>query len=89
MGRQRTKMNGLISHTTPDGRSTVSHRERCTNNLRKFEKLVNEGFKLIGATKRTQQPKEVVVKVFGGKVKMTFAEYQQHGKGFTVLMEIF
>lgn len=82
-------MSGLVSHTNPDGRSYVSHREKCSNNLRKLENLINEGYKIVGSTKRTKTPKEVVVSVFGGKVKMTFAEYQQKGQGLTVLMEIF
>jgi hypothetical protein len=82
-------MSGLVSHTNPDGRSYVSHREKCSNNLRKLENLINEGYKIVGSTKRTKTPKEVVVSVFGGKVKMTFTEYQQRGQGLTVLMEIF
>lgn len=82
-------MSGLVSHTNPDGRSYVSHREKCSNNLRKLENLINEGYKIVGSTKRTKTPKEVVVSVFGGKVKMTFTEYQQKGQGLTVLMEIF
>lgn len=87
--RKRTRMSGLVSHTNPDGRSYVSHREKCSNNLRKLENLINEGYKIVGSTKRTKTPKEVVVSVFGGKVKMTFTEYQQKGQGLTVLMEIF
>ena len=82
-------MNGLISHTDPNGRSYVSHRERCSNNLRKLENLINEGYKIAGLSKRTKQPKEVIVRVFGGRVKMTFTEYQERAKGMTVLMEIF
>ena len=87
--RKRTKMSGLISHTNPDGKSYVSHKERCNANLNKLEKLINEGYRIVGCTKRTKTPKEVVVSVFGGKVKMTFTEYQQKGQGLKVLMEIF
>ena len=82
-------MSGLISHTNPDGRSNVSHRERCTANLNRLEKLINEGYKITGCTKRTKTPKEVIVSVFGGKVRMTFTEYQEKGLGLKVLMEIF
>lgn len=82
-------MSGLVSHNNPDGSSYVSHRERCSNNIRKLERLINEGYKIVGSSKRTQTPKEVVVNVFGGKVKMTFTEYQQRGNGLKVLMEIF
>jgi hypothetical protein len=87
--RKRTKMSGLISHTNPDGRSYVSHRERCSNNIHRLESLINEGYRIVGSTKRTKEPKEVIVSVFGGKVKMTFTEYQQRGNGLKVLMEIF
>ena len=38
---------------------------------------------------KPKTPREVVVSIFGGKVKMTFAEYKQHGDGMKVLMEIF
>jgi hypothetical protein len=87
--RKRTKMSGLISHTNPDGKSYVSHKERCSNNIRKLENLINEGYRIVGSEKRTKTPKEVIVSIFGGKVKMTFSEYQQRGKGLKVLMEIF
>ena len=82
-------MSGLISHTIPDGRSYVSHKERCTANLNRLEKLINEGYRITGCAKRTKTPKEVVVSVFGGKVRMTFTEYQRRGKDLKVLMEIF
>ena len=39
--------------------------------------------------KRAKTPREVEVSIFGGKVRMTFAEYQQHGSGLKVIMEIF
>lgn len=38
---------------------------------------------------KSKTPKEVIVSVFGGKLKMTFTDYQLRGKGLTVLMEIF
>lgn len=38
---------------------------------------------------KPKTPKEVEVSIFGGKIRMTFAEYQQHGAGLKVLMEIF
>lgn len=82
-------MSGLISHNEPTGRSYVSHKERCSNNIRKLENLINEGYRIVGCTKRTKEPKELIVSVYGGKVKMKFTEYQQYGQGLKVLMEIF
>ena len=38
---------------------------------------------------KPKTPKEVIVSVFGGKLKMTFTEYQEKGQGLKVLMEIF
>ena len=88
--RQRTKMSGLVSHTSPNGKSCVSHKEHCINKLHKLEKMLDEGWKIIHSeVKKSATPKEVVVNIFGGKVKMTFAEYKQHGDGLKVIMEIF
>lgn len=56
--------------------------------------LLARGYKIQSARRRPRiqkpkTPKEVEVSIFGGKVRMTFAEYQLHGQGFKVLMEIF
>lgn len=87
--RVKTKMSGLVSHTNPDGRSCISRKEKCMNHLRKLENLINDGYRITGCAKRTKEPKEVIVSIFGGKLKMSFTEYQRHGEGLKVLMEIF
>lgn len=88
--RKRTNMSGLISHTTPNGKSYSSSESRCRVGIQKLQRLVDEGFKITGTElKKIGNPKEVIVSVFGGKLKMTFTEYQQRGQGLKVLMEIF
>ena len=81
-------MSGLVCHSS-EGRNNFSHKERCSNNIRRLENLINEGYRIVGSSVRTKDPKEMIVSVFGGKLKMTFTEYQQKGQGLKVLMEIF
>ena len=38
---------------------------------------------------RIRQPKQVVVRVFGKEFVMPIDEYQQRGKGLTIVMEIY
>lgn len=85
--RKRTNMSGLVCHSS-DGKNNFSNREKCVKQLYKLERLINDGYKLVDA-KKSGTPKEVIVSVFGGKLKMTFTEYQEHGKDLKVLMEIF
>ena len=60
-----------------------------------FLRLIDNGFKITEVRKKrprihsSKTPKEVEVAFFGGKVRMTFQEYQEHGQGLKVLMEIF
>lgn len=67
-------------------------KELKTNHERLQEMLAN-GWKVTSTRRakrpRIKRPKEVIVSLFGGKVKMTFAEYKQYGDGLKVLMEIF
>jgi len=75
--RQRTKMNGLVSHTTPDGKSHTSSENKCRMSLSKLQKLVDEGYKLTG-TKRHEEPDFKIVMVFGRPMKLTIQEYNDH-----------
>ena len=61
-----------------------------------FEKLLADGYEITSVRKakrprisKPNTPKEVEVAIFGGKVRMTFAEYQQRGQGLKIIMEIF
>ena len=65
-------------------------------NHEELQKMKADGWEITAAKKnkrpRIQKPKtprEVEVSIFGGKVRMTFQEYQEHGAGLKVLMEIF
>lgn len=61
-------------------------------NHKRFQEMLANGWKVENAKikrPRIVKPREVEVSIFGGKVRMTFAEYQQHGQGLKVLMEIF
>lgn len=87
--RQRTKMKGLVSHTYPDGKSCTSAENKCRCGINKLQKLLDEGYEIAGIKKHEGNPKEVIVSLFGGQMKMTFTEYQERGKGLKVLMEIF
>ena len=60
--RQRTKMNGLVSHTTPSGASYQSGKNKCEQNIKKLERLIDEGWEITGAKKKSS---EGVFKLFG------------------------
>lgn len=65
-------------------------------NHEELQRMLANGWEITAVKKtkrpRIQKPKtprEVEVSIFGGKVRMTFAEYQQRGQGLKVIMEIF
>ena len=60
--RTRVKMNGLVSHTTPNGKSYSSGRNKCEQNIKKLEKLIDEGWEITGAKKKSS---EGTFKLFG------------------------
>lgn len=78
--RQRTKMNGLVSHTTPNGKSHTSGENRCRMNLQKLEKLVADGYQITGVKKNPANQEEnfKIVMVFGKPMKLTIQEYNDH-----------
>lgn len=53
--RTRVKMNGLVSHTTPNGKSYSSGRNKCEQNIKKLEKLIDEGWEITGAKKKSSE----------------------------------
>jgi len=75
--RQRTKMNGLVSHTTPNGKSYTSGRNKCEMNIKKLEKLLGDGYEPTGA-KKTKEENFKIVMVFGKPMKLTIEEYNTH-----------
>lgn len=60
-----------------------------------FLQMLADGWQITNVRKKRPRiskpktPRIVEVAVFGGKMRMTFAEYQQHGQGLKVTMEIF
>ena len=75
--RQRTKMNGLVSHTTPSGASYQSGKNKCEQGIKKLQKLIDAGYEITGM-KRVEEPKFKVVMVFGKPIKLTIEEYNSH-----------
>lgn len=70
-------------------------REELLKAHEEFQKMLADGWQVTNVRKRRPRisspktPREVEVAIFGGKVRMTFAEYQQRGQGLKVIMEIF
>ena len=76
--RQRTKMSGLVSHTTPNGKSYTSGRYKCEIGVKKLQKLIDAGYKLTGAKKADEESNFKIVMVFGKPMKLTIQEYNDH-----------
>lgn len=88
---KQNRINGIrVGSSDHTGRM-----KELRDNHRQFQEMLANGWRIESIrTKRPRitkpkTPKEVFVSIFGGKVKMTFAEYKQHGDGLKVLMEIF
>jgi hypothetical protein len=75
--RQRTKMNGLVSHTTPSGASYQSGKNKCEQSIKRLQKLIDTGYELTGV-KKPEEPDFKVVMVFGKPMKLTIEEYNTH-----------
>ena len=60
--RTRVKMSGLVVHTTPDGKSRTSSENRCRQGVKKLQKLIDEGWEITGANKKSS---ETEFKLFG------------------------
>ena len=77
--RQRTRMNGLVSHTTPSGASYQSGKNKCEQSIKRLQKLINDGYELTGVSKKpTEEENFKVVMVFGKPMKLTIQEYNDH-----------
>ena len=77
--RQRTKMNGLVSHTTPSGASYQSGKNKCEMGVKKLQKLIDAGYELTGVSKKPAKEENFkVVMVFGKPMKLTIQEYNDH-----------
>ena len=76
--RQRTKMNGLVSHTTPSGASYQSGKNKCEQGIKKLQKLIDAGYELTGIKKPVEEENFKIVMVFGKPMKLTVQEYNDH-----------
>ncbi len=76
--RTRTKMNGLVSHTTPSGASYQSGKNKCETGVKKLQKLIDTGYELTGISKKPEEENFKVVIVFGKPMKLTIQEYNDH-----------
>ena len=77
--RTRTKMNGLVSHTTPSGASYQSGKNKCEQKLKRLQKLIDEGYRLANVEKKEpEEPEFKIVMVFGKPMKLTIQEYNDH-----------
>ena len=77
--RQRTKMNGLVSHTTPSGASYQSGKNKCEQSIKRLQKLINDGYELTGVSKKPAEEENFkIVMIFGKPMKLTIEEYNTH-----------
>ena len=76
--RQRTKMNGLVSHTTPSGASYQSGKNKCEMGIKRLQKLIDTGYELTGIKKPAEEKNFKIVMVFGKPMKLTIQEYNDH-----------
>ena len=76
--RQRTKMNGLVSHTTPSGASYQSGKNKCEMGIKRLQKLIDTGYELTGIKKPAEEENFKIVMVFGKPMKLTVQEYNDH-----------
>lgn len=76
--RQRTKMNGLVSHTTPSGASYQSGKNKCEMGIKRLQKLIDTGYELTGIKKSAEEENFKIVMVFGKPMKLTIEEYNTH-----------
>lgn len=74
--RKRTNMSGLVVSTTSDGKVRTSNEERCRRGINKLDKLVKEGYKLVGAKKK--EDKKVLTIMFGKEYKVTIEYFKKN-----------
>ena len=88
--RNRVNMSGLISHTTPDGKSHSGPENRCRESLKRLEKAVSffaksgEHFKTITINDEVtvdipiDEKGFTTVKFAGTNMKMTIEHFVNH-----------
>lgn len=71
-------MSGLVSHTTPNGKSYSSGKNKCEMGIKRLQKLIDTGYELTGIKKSAEEEKFKIVMVFGKPMKLTIQEYNDH-----------
>ena len=74
--RRRTNMSGLVSHTTPDGKSRTSSENRCRQGIKKLQKLIDENWEIISAKKK--EDKKVLTIMLGKEYKVTIEYFKKN-----------
>ena len=74
--RQKTKMSGLVVSVTSDGKARTSNEERCRHGINKLDKLIKEGYKLVGAKKK--ESKNVLTIMLGKEYKVTIEYFKKN-----------
>lgn len=77
--RQRTKMTGLCSHTTPDGKSHMGKQEilRKKFNAGEITRQELQTYAYLIIATKTDKPKTVKVRVFGKEIEVSYDEYKK------------
>lgn len=64
------------------------------DNHKRLQEMIDSGWNITAARKSRRSrikatPREVIIEVLGGKVRMSFKDYQRRGHGFKIITEIY
>ena len=69
-------MSRLVVSTTPNGKTRTSNEERCRHGINKLDKLIKEGYELVGAKKK--EDKKVLTIMLGKEYKVTIEYFKKN-----------
>ena len=76
--RKRTKVTGLVSHTTPEGKSYSTSMNKCFMAISKMAKSLNRAHEVLGDKIRESSNSNYKVVMFCGKpMRLTAEEYDR------------
>ena len=78
--RKRTKISGLISHTTPDGVSYQTSLNKCLVGISRIKKNLNRAYRTLGERTIIDDTGYKTVLFCGKPLKLTLAEYNTYYK---------
>ena len=76
--RKRTKVTGLVSHTTPDGSSYQTALNKCLTGISRTRKAINKAYEVLGEKIRVNDTGYVTVFFCGKPMRLTSEEYNNH-----------